>query len=122
MNFGGFNPGAIWTQTTRTLTSFGSTALIPFAFNHQALANATNVDLRPASGRAREGTLIGEAAVNVTWVPDLYDGTTFRAGVAGASGAAITLTLKGNFTMGPALSNTGTVSGNFDYAGYDLVQ
>ena len=116
MNISNTSNTGVWAVTTRTLTSIANTISI-VTTNHGSLANGANVDLRASAGTFRDITVIGEAAVNVTWVPALYDGTTFRPGVAGASGAAITVILKGGATFGPALQNTGTVSGNYDVAG-----
>lgn len=109
---------AVWTAATRNLTTTGSVRSI-VAVNHTTLANGAGVDLRPGAGNFRDVVIIGEAAANVTWVPTLFDGTNNRNGPSGAAAGAIMQVSKGTQTLGPALLNTGTVSGSYNVGGQD---
>jgi hypothetical protein len=122
MNFSNFSTSAVWTNPTRTLTGLGTTTITSVLTGHTAIANGTSVDLRPAAGVLRDIVVIGEATVNVTYNSALYDGTTFRIGAGGASGAAFTTVLKGSSAFGPAFNNSGTASGFYNIAGMDWHQ
>lgn len=109
---------AVWTASTRNLTTTGSVRSIVSSI-HTTLANGAGADLRPGAGNFREVTIIGEALANVTWVQTLFDGTTVRSGPVAASGAAVFFSSSGTQTFGPSLNNNGTVSGSYNVAGTD---
>lgn len=113
---------SVWGNATRTLTGLGTTTLSFTNLGNTPLANGVSVDLRPAAGKARFITILGQALTNVTWTQQLYDGTTFVPGFSAASGAALTEIMIGSNAFGPALKNTGTVSGTYDFAAIDLAQ
>lgn len=106
--------GLVWTNASRTLTSM---SIAGVAVVHSSLANGVSVDLRSPIGKFAELTFECEATANVTWNSALYDGTTFRVGGGAASGAGLHVYTNGTNNFGPALNNSGTVSGNYNVAG-----
>ena len=117
MNFGvpaSAVSNTVWNATTRSLTNIGSTALTLSANIHSSLANAATASFLNGSARFSEINLQGEALANVTWQLGQTDGTTNRAGPSFASAAAFMQVGYAHNTFALSLTNTGTVSGNYD--------
>lgn len=104
----------VWASASRSLTSF---SLAGIAVVHSSIATATSVDLRPGATFFTEITVEGEATANVTYNAALYDGTTFRIGGQGVSGAGFHFQSNGTNPFGPAVNNSGTAGGFINVAG-----
>ena len=126
MNIGGVNSAGIansvWTNATRNLTGMNSAVMVIVTVVAASLANATQVDLRPAAGKFRDiCVVISSLGAAGSALPSCYDGTTFRSMVA-VTNQMEQYILKGSNALGPAINNTGTNAVTYNVMGVDWVQ
>lgn len=106
------NPANVWTVATRSLTSLGG-AITFSQSDNASLANGSTAIFGGGAAANAESTVVGSALANVTWNLGVVAVATFRTGVTNASGTLIFGSGVGGHNLGFALSNTGTVSGNY---------
>lgn len=107
------NPVVVWTNATRTITGNNGAITVNSGVDNSALANGSTANFVASAGTMQLRTVLGIAAANVTWAIGLTAGVTFRSGVTGASGSSLMFHGACSTTIGMAISNTGTVSGNY---------
>lgn len=114
--------GQVWSNATRTLTGLSGAIGTAIGSDNNSLANGSTANFRTAGGVMQILSVVGFAAANVTWQAGLSNGTTFRSGVTQASGSSIFADAPCSSSLGLALSNSGTVSGNYSTAGIQFNQ
>lgn len=111
------NPAIVWTNTTRTLTGGGGAFITNLGGDNLTIANGTTVSFVTPSGQMEELTVVGIATANATYNFGLTNGTTFRQGTTGVSGAAAMFEATCSSTEALGLNNSGTVSGAYSFSG-----
>lgn len=109
MEIGGSNlvgiSSSVWTATTRTLTAFGTTALVLTGNSQTTLAANGTLDLRPAVNIFMQLQIAATAGAAGTTVINMNDGTHIIPMLSIASSTSGTFTALGNSVQGPQMKN-----------------
>lgn len=114
-----FNAANVWTVSTRTLSGGGGSFVTNDGGDALTISNGTTVTFATSAGTMRMISVVGIATANATYNFGLTNGTNFRQGQAGVSGAAATFLGCCNSSEAVGLNNSGTVAGSYTFAGCD---